>query len=63
MSLYEASAPQFKKTLENLSKWLDAGVAYAQTKAFDPSTLLSARLAPDQYSLLRQVQSACDAAK
>ena len=30
---------------------------------FDPSVLVSARLAPNQYPFQRQVQSACDGAK
>jgi hypothetical protein len=63
MSLYEASVPQFKKMLQNLERWLDKGVEYAQKKSFDPAVLLSARLAPDQYPLLRQIQAACDSAK
>ena len=63
MSLYEASVPQLKKMLGNLDKWLEAAVAYAATKSFDPNTLVNARLAPDQYPLSRQVQSACDSAK
>jgi hypothetical protein len=63
MSLYEASVPQFKKMLLNLDRWLDLAVSYAQTKSFDPATLLTARLAPDQYPLVRQIQSACDGAK
>lgn len=63
MSLYEGSVVQFKKMLTQLDKWLDAGLAYSQKKAFDPSILLGSRLAPDQYALVRQVQAACDAAK
>jgi uncharacterized protein len=63
MSLYESSVPQFKKMLQNLDKWLESGVAYAQKKSFDPNVLASARLAPDQYALVRQIQSACDGAK
>lgn len=63
MSLYSASVPQLKKMIGNLDKWLEMSAAYAQKKAFDPNTLLSARLAPDQYPLVKQVQGACDAAK
>ena len=63
MSLYEATIPQSKKMLTNLDKWIEKGVAYAKTKAFDPNVLAAARLAPDQYPLTRQVQSACDSAK
>jgi hypothetical protein len=49
--------------LKNLEQWLDAAVAHAQKKSFDPAVFLHARLAPDQYPLVRQVQSACDTAK
>jgi hypothetical protein len=63
MSLYELTIPQFKVTLGQIEKWLDAAVAYAGTKKFEPNTLLSARLAPDQYPLVRQIQAACDTAK
>ena len=63
MSLYEASVPQLKKMLANLDAWLVASVAYAKTKSFDPNVLVTSRLAPDQYPLVRQVQSACDGAK
>jgi hypothetical protein len=63
MSLYEASIPQLKKMLNNLDKWLEVAVAHATKKSFDPSVLLAARLAPDQYPLTRQIQSCCDGAK
>lgn len=62
MSLY-ACVPQLIKMLKNLEHWLDKGVALAQAKSFDPGVLLGSRLAPDQFPLLRQVQSACDVAK
>jgi hypothetical protein len=54
---------QFSKMLKNLDQWLQTAVAYAQKKGFEPDVLTHARLAPDQYELVRQVQSACDAAK
>lgn len=63
MSLYQASIPQFKKMLGNLDKWLDKAVAFAQQKSFDPNVFLVARLAPDQFPFVRQVQVACDVAK
>src|SRR5438552_1731035 len=63
MSLYEYSIPQFKKTLLAADRWLEKAVEYAGKKSFDPAVLLTARLAPDQFPLLRQVQAACDAAK
>jgi hypothetical protein len=63
MSLYDASVPQFKKMLTNLDKWLEGSIAFALKKSFDPNVLLQARLAPDQYPLVRQIQAACDGAK
>lgn len=62
MSMYE-TVPQFIKTLENLDRWLEKAVAYAKAKSFDPNVLVTARLAPDQYALAKQVQASCDAAK
>lgn len=63
MTLHDLTVPQLVKMLANLDNWLGAGVAYADTKKFDANTLLKARLAPDAYSLDRQVQSCCDNAK
>ncbi|HMJ16388.1 MAG TPA: DUF1993 domain-containing protein [Polyangiaceae bacterium] len=63
MSLYEASVPQFTKMLKNLGRWLDSGAEHAAKKSFKPEVLLAARLAPDQYPLLTQIQVACDSAK
>jgi hypothetical protein len=63
MSIYFASVVQWKKMLSNLDKWIEASIEFAKKKSFDPNTLVSARLAPDQYAFVRQVQSACDSAK
>jgi len=63
MSLYEACIPQMSKMLENLSVWLDKAAASAEARGFDPQVLLSARLAPDQFALTRQIQTAADTAK
>ena len=54
---------QFAKMLENLDRWLGAASGFAEKKKFAPEVLVQARLAPDQYELTRQVQSACDTAK
>jgi hypothetical protein len=56
-------ADQCVPLLVALSKLLDKGVAYAETKKFDPKVLLNARLAPDMHPLTRQVQIACDMVK
>jgi hypothetical protein len=62
MSTFETIS-QFARMLKNLDQWLQKGTEYAQSKSFDPDVLAQARLAPDQYALVQQVQSACDAAK
>jgi hypothetical protein len=54
---------QFSRMLTNLDAWLQAGVDFASSKGFSPDVLAQARLAPDQFSLVQQVQSACDQAK
>ena len=53
----------FAKTLQNVERWMDKATEYAKAKSFDVDVLARARLAPDQYELARQVQSACDQAK
>lgn len=58
-----ATVTQFGRMLQNLDAWLEAGAAYAKDRGFDPEVLVAARLAPDQYALRQQIQSACDAAK
>jgi hypothetical protein len=61
--MYFETIGQFKKTLTQLEKWLEAGQAHAAAKSFDPNILLGVRLSPDQFALARQVQTACDTAK
>ena len=62
-NLYAAVVPQLKRTLTNVERWLDKAEAFAAEKKFEPNTLLAARLAPDQFPLVRQLQSVCDQAK
>jgi hypothetical protein len=59
----QAVVPQYAKMLHNLEKWLDKAAEHAKAKSFEIDTLADARLAPDMYSLARQIQSACDTAK
>ena len=61
--MYYETTGQMKKMLGQLDKWLDTAAAFAQTKSFDPNLFLGFRLAPDQFSFVRQVQAACDTAK
>jgi len=53
----------FDKTLRNLDAWMKKAAAHAEAKSFEADVLAHARLAPDAYELIRQVQSACDQAK
>jgi uncharacterized protein len=62
MNIHEV-VPQYAKMLHNLETWLDKAVEHAKAKKFEVDTLVHARLAPDMYSLDRQIQSACDTAK
>ncbi|HEV2676039.1 MAG TPA: DUF1993 domain-containing protein [Aliidongia sp.] len=62
-TLYDASIPVFLRALGQLSSILDKAVAHAEARKIDPAIFINARLAPDMYSLARQVQSASDAAK
>ncbi len=61
--LFEMTVPQFTKTLHNLNHMLGKATAYSETKKFEIDVLLNARLAPDQFNFIRQVQIACDTAK
>lgn len=54
---------EFDTMLANLDKWLETATSHAQGKGYEPDVLAQARLAPDQYALVQQVQSACDSAK
>lgn len=54
---------QFKKQLGFIDAWFDKAVEHAKAKNFDPNVLVTTRLAPDQFPLARQVQSACDTLK
>ena len=63
ISMYQASAPRFANTLNNLSAVLDKAAAHCEAKKIDPLVLAGSRLYPDMFPLLRQVQIACDNAK
>jgi len=63
LSMYQASAPVFDKMLANLAGILAKAATWAETRRIEPAVLLTARLAPDMFTLTRQVQVACDFAK
>src|SRR5258705_156073 len=62
-SISSQIATVFAKTLENVERWMDKAEAYAKDRGFEVDVLAQSRLAPDQYSFVKQVQSACDQAK
>jgi len=63
ISMYQASVPVFVKTLGNLAAILDKAAAVAAAKKVDESVMLGLRLAPDMFSLARQIQQATVHAK
>jgi len=63
LSMYQASVPVFLHTLAALSAVLDKAAAHAAQRKIDPAVLLSTRLFPDMFPLVRQVQLAADFAK
>ena len=63
ISLYAASVPVFQQMLNALSDVLKKAEAHASAKNIDQSVFLQARLYPDMFPLVRQVQIAVDFAK
>ena len=63
LSMYRASVPVFKQMLRSLDAILDKAAAHATARKIEPSALLHARLSPDMFHLIRQVQIASDQAK
>ena len=61
--MHSASVPVFTQMLGGLSGVLAKAQAHVEDKKLDPAALLQARLFPDMFPLLRQVQVACDFAK
>lgn len=63
ISMYDASVPQFKKMLGNLSAILKKAEAHSTTKKIDEHVVLESRLSLDMFGLTKQIQIACDQAK
>jgi uncharacterized protein len=63
MSEMHAQVQQYTKMLKNLDRQLVKAADTAKAKKYDVAVLLEARLAPDMFPLMRQVQSVCDGAK
>ena len=63
ISMYQASVPVITRSLTNLRTLLEKAVAHAEANKIDPVVLMNARLFPDMFPLIRQVQIATDMAK
>lgn len=63
ITMSAATAPLFRHNLGVLSDLLDKAETHAASRKIDPAALLGARLYPDMFPLLAQVQFACDFAK
>ena len=63
ISLYQASVPVFIRFLDNLNDILKKGEAFAEAREIEPEVLINARLAPDMFPLVNQIQIACDLAR
>jgi len=61
--MYTHSVPVFKQMLAALKAILAEADAYAAARSIDPDALLQARLYPDMFTLLKQVQVAADFAR
>jgi hypothetical protein len=62
MSLYPFVL-EMKKLLGSLDACLEKATVDATARKYDVNTLLQARLAPDMFPLVRQIQAVCDQAK
>ena len=61
--MYSASAPVFRRMLGSLADVLEKAEAHALERKIEPAALLQARLFPDMFPLIKQVQVATDFAK
>ncbi len=63
LSMYQASVPVYLRGLDRLDFFLTKAEEFAAAGNIPLAELAEAKLAPDMYSLIRQVQSVSDAAK
>jgi len=62
-AMYASSIPVFKQMLGGLAAILVKAEAHALERNIEPTALTQARLFPDMFPLVRQVQIACDFAR
>jgi uncharacterized protein len=58
-TIHAFTVPVFIKSLENLGRIINKAEAHAKQHKIEPTTLLNARLYPDMFTFLQQVQYAC----
>jgi len=63
ISMYDACVPPGIRMLNSLAAILEKAAAHAEARKIDPAVLVNARLYPDMFPLVRQVQIASDSAK
>jgi hypothetical protein len=63
ISMYQASVPRLVNILHNLEKILDKAQEHVEIKKIDIASIIDFRLSPDMFSLVRQVQIACETAQ
>ena len=56
ISMYRACVPVFRQMLDSLAAVLAKAEAHATSRKIEPDALLQARLFPDMFPLVRQVQ-------
>jgi len=61
--MYDACVPPGIRMLTNLAAILEKAAAHAEVNKIDPEVFVSARLYPNMFPLVRQVQIASDSAK
>ena len=62
ISMYDAAVPVFRRRLSALAGILEQARAWAVERGIEERVLLEARLYPDMFPLVRQVQIAADVA-
>lgn len=63
ISMYDACVAPGIRMMTSLAAILEKAAAHAEAKKIDPEVLVNARLFPDMFPLVRQVQIASDAIK
>ncbi|MDI1308833.1 MAG: DUF1993 domain-containing protein [Methylotenera sp.] len=63
LNMYEIAIPPLDRALSNLTSILKIGEEHADAKKIEHAIFLNARLFPDMYPLIRQVQIATDMSK